>query len=115
MTVTKVLAVVPVDDLEAATEWYERLLGRPPDARPMESLADWHLLESAWVSVFHDSDHAGETFLNFAVDDLPAHTAWLATRDIVLDEAYANGKGATLASVTDPAGNTITFIENPSV
>jgi catechol 2,3-dioxygenase-like lactoylglutathione lyase family enzyme len=114
MTMTKVLSVVPVTDLATSTAWYERLLGCPPDARPMASLADWHLTDTAWVQVFHDPRRAGHTALNFAVRELRAHAAELAGRGITLGEISENGKGATLASVTDPDGNVITFIENPT-
>lgn len=47
--------------------------------------------------------------------DLAAHTSELSGRGIVLGEALTTNKNARLASVTDPSGNTITFIENPSV
>ncbi|MQA05128.1 MAG: VOC family protein [Streptosporangiales bacterium] len=114
MSITKVLAVVPVRDLATATAWYERLLGRPADARPMPSLADWHVADTAWVQVFHDPQRAGQTALNFAVDELTAHTAELAGRGIALGEVTTTDKNARLASVADPDGNVVTFIENPS-
>ncbi|HET9143236.1 VOC family protein [Actinophytocola sp.] len=114
MSVTKILAVVPVADLDASVAWYERLLGRAADARPMPGLADWHLTDTAWVQVFRDPDRAGGTALNFAVDDLAAHTAELAGRGIALGEVTSTDKNAELASATDPDGNTITFIQNPS-
>lgn len=115
MSVTKILSVVPVADFETSTAWYERLLGRPADARPMAGLADWHVTDTAWVQVYRDVDRAGNTALNIAVDDLRAHTAELAGRGITLGEVTTTDKDALLASVTDPAGNTITFVENPSV
>lgn len=114
MSVDKVLAVVPVTDHDVSRAWYERLLGRGPDARPMPGLADWHLTDTAWLQVFRDRERAGRTFLNFAVADLAAHTAELATRGITLGELTVTTKSARLASTTDPDGNTITFIENPS-
>ncbi|MGH3915225.1 MAG: VOC family protein [Pseudonocardiaceae bacterium] len=114
MSVTKVLSVVPVADFEASIAWYERLLGREVDAQPMPGLADWHLTDTAWVQVYRDVDRAGSTALNFAVDDLRAHTAELAARGITLGEIITTTKDAKLAAATDPAGNTITFIENPS-
>jgi catechol 2,3-dioxygenase-like lactoylglutathione lyase family enzyme len=114
VSVTKVLAVVPVADFETSIAWYERLLGRAADARPMPGLADWHLTDNAWVQVFRDLDRAGGTAVNLAVDDLSAHTAELAARGIDLGEVTTTEKNATLASVTDPDGNTITFVENPS-
>ncbi|HEU5470667.1 MAG TPA: VOC family protein [Actinophytocola sp.] len=115
MSISKLLGVVPVGDHAAGTAWYQRLLGRAPDARPMPGLADWHLTDTAWVSVFHDPARAGHTALNFAVADLAAHTSELATRGITLGPVTATDKNAHLASVTDPDGNVITFIENPSV
>ena len=71
---TKVLATVPVADFDASIAWYERLLGRPADAQPMEGLADWHLADNAWVQVYRNEKHAGKTALNFAVDNLEKHT-----------------------------------------
>ncbi|MFG3102251.1 VOC family protein [Streptomyces sp. NPDC048182] len=115
MPITKVLAVAPVRDLDAAITWYTSLLGRGPDARPMDSLADWHVNEGAWVQVFHDPGRAGHTALNFAVEDLAAERTVLAGRGIGLGEEVVTDKGARLASVDDPSGNTVTLIENPSV
>lgn len=112
---TKVLSVIPVADFDTSVAWYEQLLGRPADARPMAGLADWHLTDSAWVQVFRHADRAGGTFLNFAVDDLDAHSAQLAERGITLGEVTVTEKNAKPASVADPAGNTITFVENPTV
>lgn len=80
----------------------------------MPGLADWHVTDTAWVQVYRDPDRAGHPALNFAVDDLSAHTAELAARGITLGGVTTTAKNAKLASVTDPAGNTITFIENPS-
>jgi predicted enzyme related to lactoylglutathione lyase len=114
MSLTKVLAVVPVTDFETSVAWYERLFGRPADAQPMPGLADWHLTDTAWVQVYRDHDHAGNTALNFAVDSLETHTAELAGRGITLGDVTTTDKNARLAPVTDPAGNTISFIENPS-
>lgn len=61
MSVSKVLSVVPVADFDISIAWYERLLGRPSDVRPMSGLADWHLTDTAWVQVYRDLDHAGNT------------------------------------------------------
>lgn len=114
MTVTKVLSVVPVADFDAATDWYERLFGRPADARPMPGLADWHVFDDAWVQVFQDDQRAGRAALNLAVDDLRSAAAALAGRGITLGEVTTTTRQARLASVADPCGNTITLIENPS-
>ncbi len=110
MAIDHVLAVVPVSDIQVAQRWYEALVGRPEDNHPMDTLVEWRITETGWVQVFHDPERAGSTFLNFAVDDLEAQVAELATRGLVLDEIQTANKGVRTASVTDPDGNTVTFI-----
>lgn len=39
LAVNHVLAVAPVTNIDRAADWYERLLGRAPGNRPMDSLA----------------------------------------------------------------------------
>ena len=56
MAVTHVFAGIPVADHEAAFEWYERLLGRPPDRLPTEDEAVWELTDAGldpavWLDV----------------------------------------------------------------
>lgn len=114
MSTIKVLAVAPVVVFESALDWYERLFARAADARPMPGLADWHITDSAWVQVYHDPEHAGSTLLNLAVDDLDAELGDLAGRGITAGQVTTTSKAARLAALTDPSGNTITLIENPS-
>jgi hypothetical protein len=47
MPVNRVLAGVAVADVDSAIRWYERLLGRPADALPMDGLAEWYSRRSA--------------------------------------------------------------------
>jgi glyoxylase I family protein len=112
MTIEHVLAVVPVADINAAQSWYERLLGRAPDNRPMESVAEWRITEAGWLQVFCDSERAGSALLNFAVDDLAGHLGELRKRGLESGPVQSAAKGVALSSIADPDGNTITFIGN---
>jgi glyoxylase I family protein len=112
MTIEHVLAVVPVADIDTARRWYERLLGRPPDNRPMETLIEWRVTETGWLQVATDADRAGTALTNFAVNDLIAHLADLRDRELDPEPIQNASKGVQLASITDPDGNTITFIGN---
>src|ERR1019366_8411868 len=49
--IRKVFAGVVVDDLAAAGAWYECVLGRPPDAAPMDGLLEWHLADTGWLQI----------------------------------------------------------------
>ena len=110
MAIDHVLAVAPVTDLHQAAQWYELLLGRPADNRPMDTLAEWRVTETGWLQVFRDPERSGSGLVNFAVGDLERHLEALAGRGIELDGIQEADQGVRLASVTDPAGNTITFI-----
>jgi len=112
MAIDFVLAVIPVANLDTASAWYERLLGRAPDNRPMETLAEWRVTDTGWVQVFKDTERAGTALLNFTVDDLPAHIAELSSRGLAAAEIEGVNKGVQLSAITDPDGNRITFIGN---
>ena len=110
MTIEHVLAVVPVSDIERGEQWYTALFGRPADNNPMPTLVEWQVLPGAWVQVFADQERAGRAFLNFAVGDLAAHLADIGGRGIDADAIVDASKGVQTCAVTDPDGNTITFI-----
>jgi predicted enzyme related to lactoylglutathione lyase len=112
MTVNHVLAVAPVRDIDAARAWYERLFGRAPDNRPMDSLAEWRVTQTGWLQVWQDADRAGNTLINFAVDDLEQQCAGLAARGLDPGAIQTVNKGVQLSTIVDPDGNTITFIGN---
>ena len=80
MSIDQVLAVVPVSDMERARPWYELLVGRPEDNRPMDTLAEWRVTDRGWIQVFHDPERAASALLNVSVDDLDKHVAELAGR-----------------------------------
>jgi predicted enzyme related to lactoylglutathione lyase len=102
-----------VADFDAAHEWYERFFGRPADNLPMEGrLVEWRVTGSGWVQVTADAGRAGSAQVNFAVDDLDRHIAELAGRGLAPEATEAVNKGVQLSAITDPDGNTITFIGN---
>jgi catechol 2,3-dioxygenase-like lactoylglutathione lyase family enzyme len=105
-----VLAVVPVSGVDRATRYYEQLFGRAPDNRPMATLVEWRVTDSGWLQVFSGTDGAGGAFVNFAVDDLDGWLDGLRSRGITPGDVQEADKGVRLSAVTDPDGNTITFI-----
>lgn len=110
MTIEHVLAVVPVADMTASSGWYECLLGRPPDNRPMDTLMEWRVTETEWLQVGTDPGRAGSAQTNLAVDDLASHLEGLRARGLAPGSIQEVNKGVQLASMEDPDGNTITFI-----
>jgi predicted enzyme related to lactoylglutathione lyase len=70
MTLTNALAGIAVDDVGEALFFYEVLFGRPPDARPMNDVAEWKLPGGGWVQIVADADRAGASLVTLVVDDL---------------------------------------------
>lgn len=113
MTVTHVLAVVPVRDFDASRAWYEEFFGRPPTNVPMPGiLAEWQVVDGGWVQVTAAAESAGTAMVNLAVDDLERHRAELASRGLIVGDIQRVNKGVELGTIHDPDGNTITFIGN---
>ncbi|WBQ06309.1 VOC family protein [Kribbella sp. CA-293567] len=112
MTFKAVLAVIPVQEIASASQWYESFFGRPADQRPMDGLVEWHLSELGVVQVFQDPDRAGRTSVNFTVDDLDAALATLSAAGINTTDAQVVFNGSQrLATTTDADGNTLGLLQ----
>lgn len=96
--------------IDDSRTWYERLLGRIPDNRPMDTLAEWRITETGWLQITTDADRAGTALLSMAVDNLDVHLEGLRSRNLTSGATQDVNKGVQLSSVTDPDGNTVTFI-----
>ena len=115
MAINAVLAVIPVAEFDTACDWYESFFGRPADQRPMDSLAEWHLLDAGIVQVFHDPGKAGRTTVNFFVDDLDERLARLTDQRIpTTDPLTVAGGRQRLVTCADPAGNQLGLLEATS-
>lgn len=110
MGITTVLAGIAVADFDAALAWYERFLGRPADQRPMEGLAQWSITIDGGIQVVHAADGAGTAMLTLAVDDLDGYVADVQARGLT-PGTINTGTFARFATLTDPAGNTITLAQ----
>jgi glyoxylase I family protein len=112
MSVDAVMAGIAVADFDAAVAWYERLLGRPADDRPMDGLAEWHFPETGVIQVIHDARRAGRALLTLSVDDLEAYLAGLEERGLApgaIDDKTSDK--ALITTIADAEGNTITLVE----
>ena len=110
-----------MDDLEAARTWYQRVLGREPDAAPMDGLLEWHLAESGWLQVVAlykvrevlkapNWGKAGSCSVAFVVESLGDQLALLKANGVTVGATFAESFPKT-ATVSDPAGNIVTFVE----
>jgi hypothetical protein len=59
MAIINAIASVAVRDLDTAAAWYERILGRPADSRPIPELAEWKFQRGGWLQVYEQPQRAG--------------------------------------------------------
>jgi catechol 2,3-dioxygenase-like lactoylglutathione lyase family enzyme len=115
MSINSVMAGLAVADFDAALAWYERLLGRPADDRPMDGLADWRVPGTGVIQVIQDPERAGKGLLTLSVDNLRGHVAELDDRGVDAGPVDETTSAKVLfATVDDPEGNRITLVEQRS-
>ena len=109
MAINVLFAGIPVADLDAAIEWYERLLGGPPDMSPNEIERAWKLTNESWLYVVTDPERAGHALVTVMVDDLDERLAGIRERGIAVGEIQQITENTRKAEIVDPEGNRISF------
>jgi predicted enzyme related to lactoylglutathione lyase len=112
--VNYVFAGIAVEDLGRSLEWYESLLGRPPDLRPNEAEAAWQLTAEASVYLVVEPHRAGGGVVTLIVDDLEGFLEGAAGRGLTTGPITEVGDAGRKAVATDPDGNAVAFAQlNP--
>lgn len=107
-------AGISVRDLDAALEWYERLMGAGPSFRPNDVEAVWDVGAHSYLYLEHRPDHAGHGMVTLFVEDLDQRVAGISARGIepAHRETYENGVRKVL--YRDADGNEIGFGGGPA-
>ena len=113
MSIEYVFAGLAVSGVDAAIDWYERLLGKPPDMRPNDREATWRLTETASVYVVADEDRAGQSAVTMFVDDLDAELDAITRRGIPLGTIETAPGLFRRIKISDPDGNEIQLAQLP--
>jgi uncharacterized protein YndB with AHSA1/START domain len=106
----QVLAAVGVADRAAAMPFYETLFGRPADAVPMPSDAEW-IVGSSTLQVVQAPDRAGRSMATLVTDDLRGWVPELRTRGLDVGEIDDSPGTVLYVQVTDPDGNLLTLVQ----
>jgi catechol 2,3-dioxygenase-like lactoylglutathione lyase family enzyme len=109
MNFKNALAGISVSNIESAILWYEKLIGRPPDLRPLDRVAAWQFPGGGWIEVFRDEKRAGKSTVIFAVADLKLQLEDLAAKGVEVTHYTPSDDIGEVVIVSDPDGNQIVF------
>jgi catechol 2,3-dioxygenase-like lactoylglutathione lyase family enzyme len=110
MPVRNAIASLAVRDLTLSLAWYERLLGRPADSRPMAALGEWRFERGGWLQIYEGPERAGSGSVTLAVTSLDEQLAVLRERGFGAAEPIISEK-VKVVMIEDPDGNSIAFAE----
>ena len=105
-----VLAFGAVRDIDEAIRWYRMLLGREPDKRPMDGLAEWKFEAGGWLQVNENKPLAGRSSITLVETDMTARMDML-TKAGIKPKSFINGDAVSVVIISDPDGNQIVFAQ----
>jgi hypothetical protein len=107
MTVTNAFASLAVNDLEAATMWYEALLGK--GSHPMTEVVEWQLEGGGGLQVYEAPDRAGQGSCTLIVSDIDELAENLRQSGLAGDAEPTRDPRVDTIMIKDPDGNSIAF------
>lgn len=111
MSIKTALAGIAVFNFEESLGWYERLLGRPPDRRPMPHLAEWRFGSGGGIQIFEDSERGGTSSVTLVDTDIDERIDELKKQGINI-RSTSNSDIARICIIADPDGNQIVFAQS---
>jgi hypothetical protein len=105
-----VLAYSAVRDIDEAIRWYKMLIGREPDAQPMNGLAEWHFEAGGWLQVNENKLLAGRSSVTMVETDIEDRIKQLKKAGIE-PKSVMRGDQVSVAIISDPDGNQIVFAQ----
>jgi catechol 2,3-dioxygenase-like lactoylglutathione lyase family enzyme len=108
MSMQNVMAALAVSDIQAASAWFTKLLGRGPTQTPMPGLLEWEFPGGGWLQVYQQTEGAGQGSVTIIEDDLETRVASLQTAHIRIDSEKVSDE-TSIAVIRDPDGNRIVF------
>jgi predicted enzyme related to lactoylglutathione lyase len=112
--INSVIAVVPVSDFENSLVWYKKLLGREPDVVPMEGIAEWKIVEGAWIQVTLNPERAGSATVVLGVSNIETQHKICLDAGVSVGEIVEYPEVVKMVDAIDPEGNKIAFVQDIS-
>lgn len=111
---TEVFAGIPVSDLDAALEWYQRLFGCAPSFFPNDKEAVWAIGDQRWLYIIVAPERAGGAIQTIMCDGLEQVIAEIEGRGLNFVKEETPDAGVRKVMYHDPNGNEIGIGRIPS-
>lgn len=114
MAITTVLAGISVSDMERSIGWYSQLVNREVSDCPMDSVAEWRLVDGGSIQLSLAPNTAGSSrvTVGVGVDDIDALAADITDRGIPVEPVDVASGMFRIATVAHPDGNEVTFAQD---
>ena len=109
-----VISVIPVKEFDKALDFYSRLFSRNPEIVPMDGVAEWQLLQGAWIQLSFDPEKAGSTTVVITVTDIDEQHHFCKSNGLPIGDVIEYPEVIKLADVSDPEGNKVSFVQDIS-
>jgi catechol 2,3-dioxygenase-like lactoylglutathione lyase family enzyme len=107
MTINNALASLAVRDLEASSQWYEKILG--PGIRTMPEVVEWQLERGGGLQVYKLPERAGRGSCTLIVSDIDSMAEQLRASGVAADAEPVRSERVDTVMIKDPDGNSIAF------
>jgi catechol 2,3-dioxygenase-like lactoylglutathione lyase family enzyme len=104
---TELFAGIPVKEFKRSLEWYERLLGCPPNFFPNDREAVWAIAEHRWIYIIVQPEQAGGSVTTVICAELETLIDQIAARGIRFDKEERPAENVRKVMYFDPDGNEI--------
>ncbi|MBX5228667.1 VOC family protein [Rhizobium sp. NLR9b] len=112
ITVQSIFASATVSNFDEALIWYEKLMGRPADSKPIAGMAQWRNMGGAGLQVWKDDKRAGNGIITIVVRELEVELERLSRQGLQLAKKI-EGDFGLVAQIFDGEGNRINLAEPP--
>lgn len=112
IAVQSIFASATVSNFDEALVWYEKLMGRPADSKPIPGMAQWRNMGGAGLQVWQDDERAGNGIITIVVPALEVELERLSRLGLQLANKIEGDFGA-VAQIFDDEGNRINLAEPP--
>jgi hypothetical protein len=110
--ILNLISIISVKDQAKSESWYKKLLGREADLVPHEGVAEWKIVENAWLQVTTDPERAGYSTVVLGIEDIDQQRKVCEEIGISLGETVVIPELIKMIEIVDPDGNKVAFVQD---